>query len=630
MAITPIVISQLFLYLVLSLILRFTPRISHCFAKLLTIFMVSAGAIIAGYFFIETMLHGRLFEQSLFSWFHFGSIEAYWGIYIDKLTATMLVAITTVSAVVHIYSFGYMAEDKKLIEFISYLSLFTFFMIVLVVAKNFLQLFVGWEGVGLCSYLLIGFWYKKESATTAANKAFIVNRIGDLALIIGISALIFFTKTISFEEIFAQKEQLSVLKIHIYGTEFLAIDFIALMLLLGAMGKSAQIGLHVWLPDAMEGPTPVSALIHAATMVTAGVFLIARCAPLFECSIAIKSLTMVVGGVTCFFAAYTAIGQNDIKKIIAYSTCSQLGYMFLACGVGAYGAAIFHLFTHAFFKALLFLCAGNIIHAAHHEQDIRKISIKPSAMPFTYFMLIIGSLALSGIFPLAGYYSKDLILESVYLSPAVLSRSMFILGIAVAFLTAIYSMKIIVQVFATKKDSAYGSDAHEAYAIMNVPLLILLVGSAVAGVIGSYYLKLPELIWPHDMTHTHLTSAVEYAPLVTAVAGIILGYLIYKLQLNTKIAKAGAVFYQLSLNKFYFDEIYHSLVVRPFIALSTATTYFDTQIDKYGPGGVVAASRNLCKLVRFMQTGFIFDYALAMIVGILIALGWLVNLFYHY
>lgn len=510
------------------------------YASIISSSAIIISALFSLYIFYYTGLNQNIIHITLGKWFEIAKFKVNWAIYVDQLTSIMFLVVTCVSSVVHIYSLGYMAEDTGLPKFLAFLSLFTFFMLMLVSADNFLQLFFGWEGVGLCSYLLIGFWYKKEAANKAAIKAFIVNRVGDFAFILGIIAIIFYCRSANFTEVFLAAKELANAPVNLFGFLPSSLDIICLLLFIGCMGKSAQIGLHVWLPDAMEGPTPVSALIHAATMVTAGVFLVARCSYLFEYSPTILQFITIIGGITCLFAASIAIAQSDIKKIIAYSTCSQLGYMFLACGVSAYNSAIFHLVTHAFFKALLFLSAGSVIHAIH-EQDIFKMGGLRDKMPVTYGNFLIGSLALIGIYPLSGFYSKDLILESVYSA----GSFMFIFGIIAAILTAIYSMKIIILVFHGKTKLAHDvfEHAHEPPSIMNNPLTILVAGSFFCGMIGYYLLSIDK---PGGYFHESIFSLhiyrllinhpplyIKMLPMAVGIIGIIIGICVYRLRIVT-------------------------------------------------------------------------------------------------
>lgn len=560
-------------------------------------------------------------------WISFASLDVNWAIYVDQLTAIMFVLVSVVSTVVHIYSLGYMSDDKNLPKFLAYLSLFTFFMLSLVSADNFLQLFFGWEGVGLCSYLLIGYYYKKESANNAAIKAFIVNRVGDFVFIIGIVMIIIYTGSIDFENVFELSENLSNMTLTILGVEFIVIDIICLMLFLGCMGKSAQIGMHVWLPDAMEGPTPVSALIHAATMVTAGVFLIARCSFMFEYSPLVLQIITIVGAVTCLFAALVAIVQTDIKKIIAYSTCSQLGYMFFACGVSAYQVAIFHLVTHGFFKALLFLAAGSVIHACH-EQDVFKMGGLRQKMPITYANFGVGSLAIIGIYPFAGFYSKDLILESAYMAGGV-GNFAFILGIIAAILTAIYSLKIIVLTFhgQTKLAKKTFDRVQESPIIMNAPLVLLVSGTLFSGMFGYYILGINSQyrfffgsifnLQVNGPEHK-IALIIQLLPMLVGFAGILLGMYIYKGTISGCIANKMKGVYFVLKNKLFFDEIYHKIFIKPIRFLSCMASTFDIKIiDRFGPNAFGCLALRFSKYVCKIQTGYIFNYTFY-IIGALI------------
>ena len=458
----------LFLPLLGSFIGYFGRTLTKFFSEIVTSLFVSISAILSVIVFWSGIERDNYNNHLIFEWISSGNFVANWSVNIDPLSSVMLVVVTFVSALVHIYSIGYMSHDPHKPRFMSYLSLFTFSMLALVVSDNFLQLFFGWEGVGLCSYLLIGFWYKKETANNAAIKAFVVNRVGDFGLAIGIFLIFFYFGSINFNEVFQAAPQLIEKKISILGYEASLITFICLFLFIGAMGKSAQFLLHTWLPDAMEGPTPVSALIHAATMVTAGVFLVVRCSPLFEYSQTALNVVTVVGLITALFAASVALVQNDIKKIVAYSTCSQLGYMFFAAGVGAYHVAIFHLFTHAFFKALLFLGSGSVIHAFKDEQDIRNMGGVRKKLPYTYIFMLIGTLALTGFPFLSGFYSKDAIIEFAYFKNSTLGNYAAFIGIFTAFLTSIYSWRLFFKTFHgpynNKKIPI--SDTHESPAAM--------------------------------------------------------------------------------------------------------------------------------------------------------------------
>lgn len=595
----------------------------QCFSKkqaaCIATIAISLAAIFASFIFYNVAINKAIIHLILAKWLVIGEMKIDWAIYVDQLTAIMFIVVTWISAVVHIYSLGYMADDQGLPKFLSFLSLFTFFMLALVSADNFVQLFFGWEGVGLCSYLLIGFWYQKEAANKAAIKAFIVNRIGDFAFIVGIITIIVYFGVVDFASVFDKAQLLSNIQLSIWGFTVSIIDIVCLLLFLGCMGKSAQIGLHIWLPDAMEGPTPVSALIHAATMVTAGVFLVARCSYLFEYSVGVLSFIAIIGGITCIFAATIAIVQNDIKKIIAYSTCSQLGYMFLACGVSAYNAGIFHLVTHAFFKALLFLSAGSVIHACH-QQDIFKMGGLKDKMPVTYCNFLIGSLALIGIYPLAGFYSKDAILELAYSSGGVIGTTVFILGIVAAILTAIYSMKIILLVFhgKTRLTIEQFNHAHESPNIMNLPLNLLVVGSFVAGMIGHYILALdkPNGYFLDSIFNIHIYQRlanhppiyIKLLPMVLGLMGIVLGIYLYK----NIIDKVKITFMRkLLVHKYYFDEVYDLLIVRLVANLSKLLNLIDQRvIDRFGPSNFAKTVNYFGILVSRSQTGYIFNYTM--------------------
>ena len=511
----------------------------------------------------------------IFEWISSGGFTANWSINIDPLSSVMLVVVTFVSALVHIYSIGYMSHDPHKPRFMSYLSLFTFSMLALVVSDNFLQLFFGWEGVGLCSYLLIGFWYKKDSANNAAIKAFIVNRIGDFGLAIAIFLIFLFFGTINFEEIFQVTNLYAEKKLVFFGFELNLITLICVFLFIGAMGKSAQFLLHTWLPDAMEGPTPVSALIHAATMVTAGVFLVVRCSPIFEYSQAALNLVAIVGMITALFAASVALVQNDIKKIVAYSTCSQLGYMFFAAGVGAYHVAMFHLFTHAFFKALLFLGAGSVIHAFKDEQDIRKMGGVRKKLPFTYIFMLIGTLALTGFPFLSGFYSKDAIIEFAYLKNSSLGNYAASVGILTAFLTSIYSWRLFFKTFhgPYNNEKISINDTHESPFVMLVPLIFLSIGAVFSG----YFFK--ETFIGHQsndfwQTSVFFLNEIKHdviplwflltTPLIVLISIPISFYLYI---INPKVLEdfknTNMPLYDFLLNKWYIDELYIKDIRKP-------------------------------------------------------------------
>ena len=558
-----------------------------------------------------------------------------WSIRLDTLTAVMFIVVTTVSACVHLYSIGYMEEDPSKIRFMGYLSLFTFFMLVLVSSNNLLQMFFGWEGVGLASYLLIGFWHHKDSANKAAIKAFVVNRVGDFGYAIGIAGIFYIFGTISFDSIFSQVDQFSEHQIQFLSFSFPALDFLCFLLFIGAMGKSAQLGLHTWLPDAMEGPTPVSALIHAATMVTAGVFLVARMSPLYEFATFTNLFITFIGAATAIFAASIALTQNDIKRVIAYSTCSQLGYMFFAAGVGAYNASIFHLTTHAFFKALLFLSAGSVIHAMHHEQDMRKMGGLFKKIPFTATMMWIGSLAIIGFPYLSGYYSKESILENAFYASNGIAYFAYLVGILTALLTAFYSWRLLFLTFhgENRSNNKTYDHAHESPLVMTVPLFILAIGSIFSGIFFADYFigYYKKEFWDNAILLTE--SSHKYLPLAqsliskSAVAiGILVCVLIYSNNLNRakNLSYNLDPLYSLSKNKWYVDELYHKVFVLTFFKLAN---FFwkkgdEKTIDGLGPNGVSWIISKSSSYVSLFQSGYLFHYAFAMLGGLVIILTW--------
>ncbi len=572
-------------------------------------------------------------------WIVAGDFQTEWALRYDALAVSMVAMVTFVSMVIHVYSVGYMGHDQyPRYRFFAYLSLFTFSMLMLVTADNLLQLFFGWEGVGLCSYLLIGYWYDRPSACAAAIKAFIVNRIADLFFAVGL-ALIFLTfGSLNFDVVFADLPRHQAELYSIFGGTIRAYELIGVLLFIGAMGKSAQLFLHVWLPDAMEGPTPVSALIHAATMVTAGVFLMARMSPLMDLAPAALTLVEIIGATTCFFAASIGCVQNDIKKVIAYSTCSQLGYMFIAAGVEAYPASIFHLLTHAFFKALLFLCAGSVIHAMSDEQDMRRMGGLWRKIPVTYVTMWIGSLALGGIWPFAGYWSKDAILEAAYAYGSPASIYGFIAGVLAAFCTAFYSWRLLLMTFhgTSRADHHVQEHVHESPWVMLLPLCVLSIGSIVAGfllhnvLLGAHwadYWRHAIVIAPdnHVMaTMENLPGGIRYVPLLCGLAGIAVAYWFYWLNpmLPIRLSTAFRPIYLLLLNKYYFDEIYDFLFVRPAFRLARLLwrTGDETIIDGV-PNGLAAMTTDGSRGVVRLQTGSIAIYALVMLIGLVGLVG---------
>lgn len=641
--------ALVFLPLVAALLTGlFVRQIPALLAQIITCGFMVTSAVLAGIEFHEIVFGSGPKVISLLPWIQSGTFTANWTLRADVLTAVMLVVVTWVSSVVHLYSVGYMSHDEHRQRFMCYLSLFTFFMLMLVTSDNLVQLFLGWEGVGLCSYLLIGFWYKKQEAGAAAMKAFIVNRVGDFGFALGIFAIYLLFGSIQFDVIFANANAMSAEKVMFLGHEFHAITLICLLLFIGCMGKSAQIGLHTWLPDAMEGPTPVSALIHAATMVTAGVFLVVRCSPLFELAPFAKEIITVVGATTAFFAATVALTQNDIKKVIAYSTCSQLGYMFFACGVGAYPAAIFHLMTHAFFKALLFLSAGSVIHAMSNEQDMRNMGGIYKLVPITYAFMWIGNLALAGIPFFAGYYSKDLILEAAFAAHSPVGKYAFAMGIAAAILTAFYSWRLLFMTFHGKPRASHEvmHHVHEAPAIMWVPLLLLAAGALFAGYLGAEWLHMTAAdgaFWKGSIRmlggeenilyHAHHVPAmVKFSPLFAGIAGISGAWIAYLMvpSIPGKFAKALPTLYRFLQNKWYFDEIYHFVFVRGALALGRHLwKFWDVKIvDGLGPNGAAWLSARYATMVNRLQSGYLYHYAFAMLLGLVGLLSWFI-ISYH-
>ena len=597
-------------------------------------------ALLAVPMFIEVAVLDNPRDVELLTWIDSGTFEVSWALRFDALSAVMVLVVSFVSAMIHVYSIGYMAADKSVPRFFSYLSLFTFFMLALVTANNFLQLYFGWEGVGLASYLLIGFWYERPAANAAAIKAFIVNRVGDFGFALGIMAVFFLFNSVGFDTVFAATPGLADETFNFLGWEVDALTTICLLLFLGAMGKSAQLGLHTWLPDAMEGPTPVSALIHAATMVTAGVFMVVRLSPMFEYAPIALAVVAIVGASTAFFAATVAMVQNDIKRVIAYSTCSQLGYMFFAIGVSAYSAAIFHLVTHAFFKALLFLASGAVIHAMSDEQDMRKMGGIWRAIPVTYGLMWTGSLALVAIPPFAGFYSKDIIIESAFAAATGVGQYAFWLGVIVAALTAFYSWRLILMTFhgAPRADEKVMAHVHEAPKTMWIPMVVLAVGAIVMGKLGFdvFVGEGARAFWRDSIVvlpaHTALEDAhdvplwVKLLPLVVALGGIILAYIFYMFRpaLPGLVAGRFRGLYSFLVNKWYFDAIYDRVFVSPAnaIGLGFWKSGDGAVIDGIGPDGLAAATRELARLAGRLQSGYVYHYAFAMLIGVAGLVSW--------
>lgn len=599
------------------------------FSALASCTLMALAAYSGGCVFYDIVLQGAPTKLiPLMTWISVGQFHVKWALYYDVLSALMVSMVTFISFLIHVYSTGYMHDDPHLPRFMAYLSLFTFMMLMLVVSDNLVQLFFGWEGVGVASYLLIGFWYYKDSANAAAMKAFIVNRIGDLAFILGIGAIFYTFDSVEFLNIFSSLSSVTDDSFKFLGYEFSRLEVIGVLLFIGAMGKSAQLGLHTWLPDAMEGPTPVSALIHAATMVTAGVFLVCRMSPLYELAPHAKTFIIIIGASTAFFAGTIAITQNDIKRVIAYSTCSQLGYMFLAAGLGAYNIAIFHLLTHAFFKALLFLGAGSIIHAMSDEQDMRRMGGIWRGIPVTYVVMWIGSLALAGIPFFAGYYSKDAILEAAWMGEGLASNYGYLLGIAAAFMTAFYSWRVLLLTFTgtPRADDKVMSHLHEPGLQMMLPLMVLSIGAIFAGYAGFDYVRSPEF-WNHALTFETLgeeeghalPTLVHFLPIIAAFSGIGLAYIFYYQQpkLPAFIAHKFQSLYAFSLNKWYFDEAYQRVFVSP--AQKIGSSFWmqgdGKIIDGYGPDGVSQKVVDFAKRMSSLQSGYVYHYAFVFIAG---------------
>jgi NADH-quinone oxidoreductase subunit L len=571
------------------------------------------------------------------TWIEAGSFHASWALRYDTLSAVMVAMVTTVATLIHIYSVGYMAHDENhtVWKFFSYLSLFSFSMLMLVSADNLLQLFFGWEGVGLASYLLIGYWYYRPAAGAAALKAFIVNRIGDLGFALGIALVFLLFGSIDFGTVFGAVKEHMDATYHVLGHTWRTYEVIGVLLFIGAMGKSAQIGLHVWLPDAMEGPTPVSALIHAATMVTAGVFLMARFSPVYDYAPGAQEFITFIGATTALFAATVACAQNDIKRVIAYSTCSQLGYMFIAAGVGAWQASIFHLLTHAFFKALLFLTAGSVIHAMSDEQDMRRMGGIWRMIPFTYAMMWVGNLALGGVFPFDGYYSKDAILDAAWAARTGIGQYGFWCALIAAFLTAFYSWRLLIMTFhgEPRADRKVMAHVHESPPVMTVPLLLLAVGALLVGM--TFHSELIGMDWhafwgdsirlaPGDQVLADMESNpfwVSLSPSVFGLLGIATAYLFYMIApaIPVRLASMFPGAYLFLLNKWYFDELYDAVVIRPYQALArTLWQVGDVTIIDGVPNGLAALTEGGSARVVRLQSGSIAVYAFAMLIGLVV------------
>jgi NADH-quinone oxidoreductase subunit L len=672
-----------FLPLLMALVAGLGGRvIGHKAAKIVTTGGLFVSAGLSWAVFSQFWLSGAAATTvPVLDWIQSGDLSVQWALKVDTLTAVMLVVVTSVSALVHLYSWGYMEEDPSQSRFFAYLSLFTFAMLMLVTADNLVQMFMGWEGVGLASYLLIGFWYTKPSANAAAIKAFVVNRVGDFGFSLGIFATFMVFGSVSIDAILAAVPGQAGATFSFLGARFDVMTTICLLLFVGAMGKSAQLGLHTWLPDAMEGPTPVSALIHAATMVTAGVFMVCRLSPMFEASLTAQTVVTCVGAATALFAASVALVQTDIKRVIAYSTCSQLGYMFFAAGSGAYGAAMFHLFTHAFFKALLFLGAGSVIHAMHHEQDMRFYGGLRKHIPVTFALMTIGTLALTGFFFTAGYYSKDAILEAAFASGTSHGQFAFFVGALVALLTSFYSWRLVFLTFYGAPrwagsehiqhalHDAHGHDAHahahghddhhhapatgghvesvpsgtggyhphESPWSMLIPLFILGAGALGAGWLwheqfvgaedGAGFWRGSLAFREHLMHAMHEVPAwVVWTPSVAFFLGLGAAWFAYLKSpgLPAKVAGAVPALYRFLTHKWYFDELYDAIFVRPAFAIGHLLWVRGDQqtIDRFGPDGVAAAVASGARAAGRFQSGYVYSYALVMLIGLAAAAAW--------
>ncbi len=620
----------LFLPLIGALIGYVIKVFGDIYSEIVTTLFVSAAAILSIILFYNGIVYEDYGNYKIYQWIASGTFIVNASINIDPLSSIMLVVVSLVSALVHIYSIGYMSHDPDKPRFMCYLSLFTFAMFTLVVSDNFLQLFFGWEGVGLCSYLLIGFWHKKNSANNAAIKAFIVNRIGDFGFAIGIFLIFIFFGTLNYEEVFALAPNFADTEINFLGLEVNLITVTCLFLFIGAMGKSAQFFLHTWLPDAMEGPTPVSALIHAATMVTAGVFLVVRCSPIFEYSQVALNFVAIVGMITALFAASVAIVQNDIKKIIAYSTCSQLGYMFFAAGVGAYHVAIFHLFTHAFFKALLFLGSGSVIHSLNDEQDVRNMGDLWKKMPVTWFAMVVGTLALTGFPFLSGFYSKDAIIEFAFLKGTNVGYFAAGIGIMTAVLTALYSWRLIFKTFHGKfnNKNLSKSEIHESGLTITIPLLLLVVGSIFSGflfkefLIGHDYNNFWRdsilILEKFDHSGIPLWLLVITPFFVTILIPVSFFLYIKKTNFLDGFVLKYKSLYNFLLNKWYFDELYNQIIIKPtkFIGSFFWEKGDIKIIDRLGPDGISKIIKIISNKSSKFQSGYIYDYAFIMLIGL--------------
>ena len=598
-----------------------------------------AGSWIVTVITLLDVLSGKIINEDLYSWIVSGEFKASVGFLIDQLTVVMLIVVTTCSALIHIYSIGYMRGDKGYYRFFAYLSLFTFCMLMLVMANNFLQLYFGWEGVGLCSYFLIGYYFDKKSASDAGKKAFIVNRFGDFGFGLGIIMIFLTFGTAYYAPVFSQAKNFAAQTVNFLGYDVHLMTLIALLLFCGSIGKSAQMPLHVWLPDAMEGPTPVSALIHAATMVTAGVFLVARCSPIFSLSETALTVVALTGAITALFAATIALVQKDIKRIIAYSTISQLGYMFLAAGVGAYGAGVFHLYTHSFFKALLFLCAGSVMHAMSGELDIQKMGGLKKYMPITYWTMLFASLSIAGMPGFAGFFSKDEILWLAYSGQSPVGKFVWVIGALVAFLTAFYSFRLIFLTFHGKFRGTHEQEhhLHESPKTMTVPLILLCIGAVASGWVGiphllgggAHFMEFLKPVLGHseaNATHTEEWMVMAIST-IAGFSGIGLAALFYlvKTDIPVRLAQKFNTVYKTLWNKYYVDELYSFIIVRPAIwtAKNILIGITDARIIEAVVNGVPKGLGEFSRILRKVQTGLVQRYAAIMALGLLIIVAYM-------
>jgi NADH-quinone oxidoreductase subunit L len=633
--------AVVFLPLVASIVVGFFGRaIGDRGSQLITCGALLLAAVLGIFVFRDILAIGEAQVIPLTNWIVAGGVDVAWSLRLDTLSGVMIVVVTVVSSMVHVYSIGYMHGDPSIPRFMSYLSLFTFAMLALVTSNDFVQLFFGWEGVGLMSYLLIGFWYDRPSANAAAIKAFLVNRVGDFGFALGIFAVFQIFGTLDFGAVFGAAPKVVGTTMEFLSWQVDSLTLACILLFIGAMGKSAQVPLHTWLPDAMEGPTPVSALIHAATMVTAGVFMVCRLSPMFEYAPTALAVVGVIGGTTAMFAASIGMVQNDIKRVIAWSTCSQLGYMFAAAAVSAYAAAIFHLFTHAFFKGLLFLCSGSVIHAMGGEQDMRRMGGLWRKIPITYVTMWVGALSLSAIPWFSGYFSKDMILDAAWAAGTAVGRYAWVLGTLAAFMTAFYISRVMFMTFhgEPRADEETMHHAHESPWVMTIPLIVLAIGAAFFGYLGydffvgderASFWKNAILVLPqHDALAAaeNIPSIIRYMPLIFGILGIAVAYVFYIVDtgIPARLASQLRALYLFLLNKWYFDELYDWMFVRAALLLGDGLwkSGDGAVIDGLGPNGVAAVTRDLARQASRLQTGYLYHYAFAMMIGLVAIVTW--------